>query len=331
MPTVKRALSKPKSPTPAESQSAERAWAWVTSHFRGKRRSQGLPKSESYEISPRPVTPETQTCMIKEDSKKSIPSFTAATNVDSQSAAVSRNQKTSDRWLKGGPSVPPLDLSKKLFLLSSPPRLYYQILLESYSMLVEEGTCEAVNFGKSLASAKSKIKRKVKSLEQSHLVDDPVVQEELRQAKRSRKAIRSYEQQERLSIEKESREAYERDVKNANVRRKRKYKELETEQRHFPKRPIMFTKSTRKTRHKFCECEFSTRCTMGCATETTPPLRKELMPRCRTINIFDLEDGGEDEALVGQSDINQVKRNSLIALTSLLHSLEFLLEEQQAS
>jgi hypothetical protein len=223
--------------------------------------------------------------------------------------------------------MPPVDLSKKLLFLSSPPRLYHQILLESYYMLVEEGTCEAVDFGKTLASAKNKIKRKVKSLEQSHLVDDPVVQGELREAKRSRKTIRSYEHQERLSIERESREAYERDAKQANRPRKRKYKELETEQRHFPKRPILFTKSTRKTRHKFCKCEFATRCTMcGNAAETSSlPFRKELMPRCRVINVFELEDGDDDAA-----GVNKIKRNSLIALTSLLHSLEFLLEEQAA-
>jgi hypothetical protein len=207
-------------------------------------------------------------------------------------------------------------------------KLHYKSLLEEYTMLVDKGMYLQVDFGNTIESAIISIKQAVEDFFKSlPTEDDPVVVAERKELRKCAAQAKRYEEQEKLSIQKDSAEWYEnfiREQYNA-VGTKQKLKSIKDARKRFCKEVIRFTTSTRGGGRLFCECLFFSECPVCQLAEYIPPNLKSEIPGVRRVNLFDLKD--EDDDTPSSKNFSPLE-NSVVALKELLYSLEFVREEQ---
>lgn len=216
--------------------------------------------------------------------------------------------------------------------------LDYKVLLEEYNEWVKKGTCQSVCFGKTLKSAKAAIVDTLATLSECLSdKDDPEVVAEQKEFRKSLRQMRRFEDQEKLSIQQDALEAFERLVNRSQKTsrtRMQKLKTMEAELRAFCDEPFKFSKSNRLSSRHICECFFTSRCPVCSTIDFTPDWVHTGTPKIRRIGLFELELEDEDKhkndnETVKVSDSNLLLENSSIALSNLLHSLEFIEEDMR--
>lgn len=214
--------------------------------------------------------------------------------------------------------------------------LDYKVLLGEYGELVKKGTCQPVSFGNTLRSAKTSISKAILVLSKSlPEAEDADVLEEQKEFRRSMRQMRRFEDQEKLSLQNDALESYERAVNSAQKLRrtgKQKVKAMEAAMRVFCDEPVRYSKSRRLNERHVCECLVPSRCVICSTIDFTPAWFHSQTPKIRRVDLFDLKDendadGGKETQEV--SDLQPVMENSVVALKNLLHSLEFVEEEMR--
>ena len=215
-------------------------------------------------------------------------------------------------------------------------KLFYRLLLEDYDVQVQEGKCLAVDFGDSIKSAKASIKEALARLAKSLPNEKhPEVVAELKELRKCARQMQQFEDQEKLSIEKDSAEWFERQA-HSNIKsqkEKRMLQDINKKRRKFCHEPVRFTKSSRNSR-QFCECLWFSACAICQLAEYIPNNLESQTPKFRRVELFDLQDeNGEEEEEEEEEEEGPIVfspvENSVIALKSLLHSLEFIEEERK--
>ena len=212
--------------------------------------------------------------------------------------------------------------------LATKKPLDYKVLLNEYQLLVDQGVCETVEFGSSLTAAKRAICEKLYTLKEPES-EDPQITGELKEYRKSMRQIQRFEDQEILSIQMERLEWLEgKSAARANLtpKEKRLLKAIECKKRSFYNEPLRFIKSSRVDDCNLCDCNCTGPCNICTAAFSGSVRVDPLAPQVRRVNFFNLSEDEEEDA----GEASHRAENSVIALKSLLHSLEFVADDKKS-